>query len=149
MTKYVADKLPPHWLFLPTRRQVKAMLSELGADVRLVEFHGTGYGRQPDRVSLGFVEARVIDSGWAFYLRLWGLREPPAEGVSESLATAALAEIGRYIRECVRQKPPDIVKPAQFRLSFRIISDEITSECKARKVDRYSYPTREWWKSES
>ena len=91
----------------------------------------------------------MIDSGWAFYLRLWGLREPPAEGVSESLATAALAEIGRYIRECVRQKPPDIVKPAQFRLSFRIISDEITSECKARKVDRYSYPTREWWKSES
>ena len=26
------------------------------------------------------------------------------------------------------------MKPAQFRLSFRIISDEITTECKARDV---------------
>ncbi len=149
MTKFVVDKLPQHWLFLPTKRHLKAVLSEFGPDVRLVEFHGTGYGSQQDRVSLGFIEARVVDGRWAFYLRLWGVREAVVGAVSESLAAAAVAEIRRYIGECVRREPSDIVKPAQFRLSFRVIPDEITAECKARDVDRFSYPTREWWRTES
>ncbi len=85
-----AKKLPPHWLFVPSKRQVRELLAELGADVRLVEFYGTGYGRNPDRLSLGLVESRVVGGGWCFYLHLWGVREAVAGRVREELAAAAL-----------------------------------------------------------
>lgn len=36
MPRFVVKKLPPQWLFLPSKRQVRELLTELGADVRLV-----------------------------------------------------------------------------------------------------------------
>ena len=105
VAKFLLEKLPPHWLFVPSKRQVRELLAGLGADVRLVELYGTGYGRSADRVSLGFVESRVVGGGWYFYLHLWGVREAVAGPVREELAAAALAEIRRYVLECAGQLP--------------------------------------------
>jgi len=144
--KFVIEKLPPHWLFVPSKRQVRELLTELGADVRLVEFYGTGYGRSPDRLSLGFVESRVVDGGWRFYLRLWGVPEAVAGPVREELAAAALAEVGRYIRECAGQAPAAVVKPAQLYLSFRVEAGEVRPACRVSLVGKTSsFPTRTWW----
>jgi hypothetical protein len=142
----VIEKLPPHWLFVPSKRQVREVLAELAADVRLVEFYGTGYGRSPDRLSLGFVESRVVGGRWCFYLHLWGVREAVAGPVRNELAAAALAEIGRYIRGCAGQPPADIVKPAQLYLSFRVEAGEVCPECRVSPVGKTSsFPTRAWW----
>src|SRR5262249_21187674 len=122
MARFVIEKLPAHWLFVPSKRQVRELLDELGVDVRLVEFSGTSYGRMTDRLSLGFVESRVVKGGWCFYLHLWGVREAVASPVREELATAALVEVRQYIRRCASQLPAETIKPAQLSLSFRVSS---------------------------
>jgi hypothetical protein len=150
MPRFVLEKLPPHWVFVPSKRQVQELLAELGADVRLVEFYGTGYRRDTDRVSLGFVESRVVEGSWCFYLRLWGVRDAVADPVREQLAAAALAEVARYIRECAGRPPAEVVKPAQLYLSYRIGPGGLRSECRVLAVaKRSSFPTRAWWAGES
>jgi hypothetical protein len=148
MAKFVFEKLPPHWLFVPSKREVRELLARLGVDVRLVEFYGTGYGRQSDRLSLGFVESRVVEGGWCFYLHLWGVREAVAGPVQAELAVSASAAIERYIRGCVDQSPADVIKPAQLYLSFRVEPEGVRSGCSVRVVGKRSFTTRRWWDRE-
>jgi hypothetical protein len=149
MARFVIKKLPPHWVFVPSRRQLRDLLSRLGADVRLVELHGTGYARTANRLSLGFVEGRVVDGRWGFYVRLWGVREAAVGGLQGEMAKAALAEVGRYIGRCLSQPPVETSKPSQLRLGFRLDPEGITSECRVKAVDRWSSPTPVWWEKES
>jgi hypothetical protein len=144
--KFVVEKLPPHWQFVPSKRQVRELLTELGADVRLVEFYGTSYGRNPDRLSFGLVESRVVAGGWCFYVHLQGVREAVARPVREALVAAALAEISRYIRGCTGQPPADTVKPAELELSFRVEADEVRSECRVSPVGKLLRSRYDrWW----
>lgn len=145
MPRFVLEKLPPHWLFVPSKRQVRELLAELDADVRRVEFYGTGYGHSTDRLSLGFLESRVIEGSWCFYIHLWGVRASVAGPVREELTAAVLSEIGQYIRKCTSEAPADVVKPAQLYLSFRIEPGSFHSECSVKTVDQFSYPTGSWW----
>jgi hypothetical protein len=148
MARFVTEKLPPHWLFVPSKRQIRELLGELHADVRVVEFYGTGYGRSADRLSLGFVESRVAQGGWCFYLRLWGVREEAVGAMRDELAASALSEIRRYIRECASKPAADVSKPTQFILVFCVGLDGISPKCRVKVVDRRSYPTPAWWQSE-
>jgi hypothetical protein len=144
--KFVLEKLPPHWLFVPSNRQVRGLLAGLGADVRLVEFYGTEYRGHTDRVAIGFVHSRVVEGRWCFYLHLWGVRESGAGPVRNKLAAAALSEIERYLRECESQQPASTVKPEQLYLSFRLEANEVRPECRVSPVGpTTSFPTREWW----
>jgi hypothetical protein len=146
MPKFVLEKLPPHWLFVPSKRQVRDLLAGLDADVRRIEFYGTAYGHSTDRLSIGFVESRVIEGSWWFCLRLWGARESVAGPVREELAAAALAEIEGYIRKCVSAPAADVVKPSQLYLSFRVESGDVHSQCRVSLVGkRSSFPTGSWW----
>jgi hypothetical protein len=145
MPRFVLQKLPPHWLFVPSKRQVRELLAGLDADVRRIEFNGTGYGHSTDRLWLGFVESRVIEGSWCFYLHLRGVRESVVGPVREEVAAAALTEIGRYIRGCVSEPPADVVKPAQLSLAFRVGPGGIHSECRVSTVGRRSFPTGSWW----
>ena len=146
MPKFVVEKLPAHWLFVPSKRQVRELLAEPGADVRLVEFYGTGYGRNPHRLSLGLVESRVVGGSWCFYLHLWGVREAVAGPVREELADAVLAEIGRYIRGCAGQLPADTVKPAQLYMVFRVEAGEVRPECRVSPVGKLRRSRYDrWW----
>jgi hypothetical protein len=49
MAKFAVEKLPAHWLFVPSKRQVWQLLAELGIDMRLVEFYGPEYNRKAER----------------------------------------------------------------------------------------------------
>src|SRR4051794_3621988 len=119
MSKYVLKKLPPHWVFVPSKRQIKELLAELSADVRLVEFSGTGSRHGAGRLYLGIVESRLVDGKWCFCLRLRGVRQSVIDPVREQLTAAAAAEIERYIRKRDGQPPAEIIKPEQLYLSFR------------------------------
>ncbi len=145
MPRFVVEKLPPHWLFVPSRRQLKNLIAELAADVRMIELYGTGFGRSPDRVAVGFAESRVVGGCWCFYLHLWGVRKADAGPNQDELAAAALAEIRRYIRACTAQAPADTVKPEQLHLAFRIEGDAVRSICRVSPVGKMSFPTRAWW----
>jgi hypothetical protein len=145
MAQFVLEKLPPHWLFVPSKRQVRNLLAELDADVRLVEFYGTAYGHSTDRLSLGLVESRVIEGSWCFYLHIWGVRESVAGPVREEIATAALAEMGRFVSKYVSGQAAGTVKPAQLYLSFRVESGEVRPECRESTVGKTSFRTGSWW----
>jgi hypothetical protein len=148
MPKVAVEKLPPHWLFVPSKRQVRDLLRRLDADVRLVEFHGTHIDRMAGRLCLGYMEARAVDGGWRFYLRVWGVREAAVGPIREEVAGAALAEIERCIRDCLDRPPADIIKPSQLSLSFRVDPDGVHSECRTRVLGRHSYSPHAWWECE-
>jgi hypothetical protein len=148
MARLEAKKVPASWLFVPSRRQVRQLLANLRADVRLVELSGTASGQTPDWISLGFVESRLVEGGCRFYLRLWGVRKSVAGPVQEELAAAALAEIRRYIRERAGQPPAAPLQSTQLSLAFRRAGEEIRSACRVRAVDRRSFPTPIGWESE-
>lgn len=148
MSRFMFRKLPPNWLFVPSKRQVRDLLVCLEADVRLVEFSGTSAVRAEGRLSLGYVESRVVDGGWRFYLRLWGARSSEVGEWRQRLSQAALGEIERYIRACLGERPTDVTKPVQLYLSFRIDAGDIRSQCRAKVVDRYSFSAGEWWRDE-
>jgi hypothetical protein len=147
MPRFIVEKLPQHWLFVPSKRQLRDMLTRLGANVPLVEFYGTGYGCKADWLSLGFVESRVVEGGWRFYLRHWGVREDAVDPWREGLAEAALAEIECYVSACLSQPPAEVTKPSQLSLTFRLDLDGVRSACRVKVVGRYSYPTPGWWQS--
>lgn len=145
MAKFVIQKLPPHWVIVPSKRAMRELLRRLGADVRLVEYVGTESWPKATHFSLGFLESRVADGGWRFYLRLWGVRESMVGAYREAAAQAVLAEIERYIHSCIRQRPADVIKPAQLYLSFEIKDGDVQSRCRVKIKDKYSFSTGDWW----
>src|SRR5262245_1167280 len=116
MTRFVIQKLPPRWRFVPAKRRVRDWLSQLDADVRLVEYVGTGRRSVEGWISLGFLESRVVDGCWRFYLRFWGIPEEQGKPVLEELSGVVLGVIARYICDCLDQQPAETIKPEQLHL---------------------------------
>ncbi len=75
MSRFPGKKLPPHWLYVPSRREARDLLRQLGVDVRRVELDGPGSGTGPVGLLLGYLERRVAEGRWCFLLRLWGAPE--------------------------------------------------------------------------
>jgi hypothetical protein len=149
MTRVILKKLPPHWSYIPSKRQVRALLDRLEADVRVVEYHGTAYRPRGKWVCLGFLEARVVERAWCFYFRFWGLPDALAGPVRECLSDSALGEAQCFIGACLARRPRETIKPRQLHLSFAVEDGLIRSACRAKVVDRYSYPTGDWWMDSS
>src|SRR5262245_53103324 len=61
VSRFAGKKLPPHWVYVPSRRQVRELLRGLAADFRRVEFGGTGRGAGLVGLLLGYLERRVVD----------------------------------------------------------------------------------------
>jgi hypothetical protein len=84
--RFPGKKLPPHWVYVPSRREVRTLLLRLAADVRQVEFDGTGSGPSTVGLLLGYLERRVVGGSWCFYLRLWGVPKSVVEVQRDDLA---------------------------------------------------------------
>ena len=97
MSRFPGKKLPPHWVYVPSRREIRGLLREITADVRYVEFDGTGRGRSSVGLLLGYLERRVADGRWCFYLRLWGAPESAVGERRAELAQAALGTIRQSV----------------------------------------------------
>lgn len=150
MSRFIGKKLPPHWLYAPSRRQVRKLLSTLGADVRHVRLNGTGRGPwSSGSFLLGYLEHRVIEGAWCFYLCLWGVPESAVAGHRDELAQAALDAIGRSVAECLANPATEVVKPTQLLLWFQVGEENVISKCRVDAVDGYSFSAGNWWASES
>lgn len=154
MTRFhVKKKLPPRWVYIPTKRQLRDLIEDVDADVRVVEFDGivSVPGKRPDNPyqCLGVVEGRVVDSAWCFFVRLWGIREVTVGTHISTLPELALADIRRFMKSCLRKKPDPMVKPRQMRLSFNINSESVRSTGAAEDCDRWSANTGGWWEKNS
>ncbi len=148
MSRYPGKKLPPHWVYIPSPREVRELLGDLAADVRRVEFTGTGSGPNPvGHLLLGYLERRVVDGAWCFYLRLRGVPESAVGDRHADLARAAINDIRRSAAECLAVPAAEVIKPTQLLLWFQVGSDGVTPKCKVEPVDQYSFSAGSWWTS--
>jgi hypothetical protein len=147
VSRFPGKKLPPHWVYVPSRRQVRDLLRSLAADVRRVEFDGTGSGPSSVGLLLGYLERRVADGGWCFYLRLWGVPEAAVGERRTELARAALEAIAQSVAECLASPPAETAKPTQLLLRFAVEADGVVSKCSVKPVDRYSFWAGRWWEN--
>jgi hypothetical protein len=147
--RFPGKKLPPHWVYVPSRREIRDLLRDLAADVRRVDFDGTGSGPSSVGLLLGYLERRVADGGWCFYLRLWGAPESAVGGRRAELARAVLGAIRQSVAECLASPPAEVVKPTQLRLWFAVEADRVTSRCSVKPVDRRFFLAGNWWEKPS
>ena len=150
MSRYPGKKLPPHWIYVPSPREARGLLKGLAADVRRVEFDGTGSGPNPaGRLLLGYLERRVVDGAWCFYLRLCGVPESAAGERRDELARAVIHAIRHSVAEYLAIPATGVIKPTQLLLWFVAGAEGVTPGCKVEPVDRYSFSAGCWWTSPS
>jgi hypothetical protein len=114
-----------------------------------VDFGGTGSGLRSGTLLLGYLERRVVDGAWCFYLQLWGVPEAAVEGQRDELARAAIHVIGHSVVKCLAISAAEVVEPSQLLLWFRIGASGVIPECKVRPVGPYSFSAGHWWASRS
>jgi hypothetical protein len=147
MSRFPGKKLPRGWVYVPSRREVRELLRNLAADVRRVEFAGTGSGPSSVGLLLGYLERRVAKGAWCFYLRLWGVPQAAVSEHRHELAHAALDAIAKSVAECLASPPADVVKPTQLLLRFAVGAKGVTTKCRVELVDRFSFYAGCWWQS--
>ncbi len=147
-SQFSGKKLPPHWLHVPSRRQVRDLLEGIAADVRCVNFDGTGSGlRWGPSLLLGYLERRVVDEAWCFYLRLRGVPEAAILGQRDELARAVIQILRESITECLALRAADVIKPTQLILMVRIGTEGVIPKCRVEPVGPYSFSAGRWWES--
>jgi len=148
-SRFPGKKLPSHWVYVPSQREVRDLLRNLGADVRYMDFDGTGSGPSSVGLLLGYVERRVASGVWCFYLRLWGAPESAVGERRDELTRAALGAIAQSVADCLASPPTEVVKPTQLLLRFALGADGVVSKCSVKEVDRYAFLAGRWWESSS
>ena len=143
MVRMRGKKLPPHWVYIPSPRQIRAVLEELHLDRDVVVLSGTGSGPGPAGLTLGFLLRQVRDGAWEFRLTLWGVPEAAVGDHRDLLAAAALGVIRDGMMEYLAQPAVEAVKPTQTWLRFALTPDAIVSSCSTHEID-YSRPG--WWR---
>ena len=145
MARFVVKNLPPHWIFVPSRRRVRDWIDRLKVDVRCVEYGSTAYKPREEGLLLGFIESRFVDGNYCFYLQFWGLPEGLAGPIREGLSHRVLEEIEKFIRRPMTERPSESGKPTQKTLSFKINGGEILWSGGIELVDRYGFSSGTWW----
>ena len=149
MSRFPGKKLPSGWVYVPSRREVRELVQQSPGDFRRVDLAGTGSRMRSVGLLLGYVERRVAEGAWCFYLRLWGVPESTVGDHGDDLASAALAVIEVSVAECLACPPADVVKPTQLLLWFAVGSEGFVPRCSVEPVDRYSFSAGRWWESAS
>jgi hypothetical protein len=114
-----------------------------------VDFGGTGSGLRSGKLLLGYLERRVVENVWLFYLRLWGVPQAAVEGQRDELARAAIHAIGHSVAECLAVPAMGTIKPTQLLLWFSLGTGHVVPTCKVDLVDQYSFSAGQWWASPS
>jgi len=110
-----------------------------------VEFGGTGSGLSPAGLRLGYLEHRVVDGAWCFYLRLWGLPQSALLGRQAELARLAVDAVKQSVSKCLAIPAAAVVKPTQLHLLFEVGPDGVIPKCHVDPVDGYSFSAGRWW----
>jgi hypothetical protein len=149
VSRFPGKKLPPRWVYVPSRREARELVRRSPGDFRRVAFDGTGSGPSSVGLLLGYLERRVADGAWCFYLRLWGVPESAVGDHRAELASAALGAIEGSVAECLASPAAEVTKPSQLLLWFAVGADGVVPKCSVKPVDRYSFSAGRWWESPS
>jgi hypothetical protein len=114
-----------------------------------VEFAATGGGPSSVGIRLSYLDPRVVDGAWCFYLRLWGVPESAMAERRDELARAALQEVRQSVAEFLSAPAATVVRPTQLHLFFDLREDGPTSRCSVEPIGPYSFSAGCWWASPS
>lgn len=149
MSRFPGKKLPPHWAYVPSWRQLRELMRRSPGDFRRVELDGTGSGPSPAGLLLGYLERRVAGGAWCFYLRLWGAPESAVGSHRADLASAAIWAIEQSVSDCLASPPSEVARPTQLLLRFAVGEGGVVPRCDVKPVDRYSFSAGRWWERPS
>jgi hypothetical protein len=94
-------KLPPHWRYLVSRRQIKEAVADASERIRVVEFSGTGLkpSKLTGSLNAGQCDARIVGMDWCFRLRFRGLPENVLGLTADDLTPKILAGVCEFLAE--------------------------------------------------
>ena len=95
-------RLPPHWHYVVSRREIKDAIADASADIRVIEFSGTGH--KPSKLTAGHYTAgqcdsRFVGTNWCFRLQFWGLPDNVVGLAADDLAPKILAGVRDFLSE--------------------------------------------------
>lgn len=149
MTTFGYRRPPKHWRYVPTKREIRQLIDDNAFPVVRVDFSGTsgfpGNRCEKSPYGLGFLEARVVEGEWRFYLDLWSIREHLTEAHGDEIARAALGALKNHMVSCLSRPAAATVKPTQLYLRIAVDEQGVRSESSTKQVDKYSFSTGDWW----
>jgi hypothetical protein len=95
-------RLPPHWHYVVSRRQIKEAVADISKRIRVIEFSGTGF--QPCKLTAGLYiagecDSRLVGPDWCFRLRFCGLPENVLDLAADDLTPKILAGVREFLSE--------------------------------------------------
>lgn len=148
-------KLPNGWAFLVSIRQIKDLIRQTGADVRVVEFKGTAH--KPREFPQGSykgvnIDARVDGGRWCYRFRFSGLPEKALPPDRAGLSELILADITDFISRPPVQTLDTTTKPEHRIMFFRFADGNLTPNFSTQKQDFMDdsiemYERNRWWEN--
>ena len=146
-------KLPNGWAYLVSIRQIKDFIRQTDADVRIVEFTGTG--RKPCKITQGIynggnLDARVDGGQWCYRFSFIGLPEKILPSDRTELAKLVLADIAEFTSRPSSQSLDTSVLPEHRRMGFRFADGKLSPDFSTRKQNSMddsieTNPQYRWW----
>ena len=149
--KILPKKLPKHWRYGVTSKQLKQLVCELDVDFRLVKFCGT---RRPlllrDEVVLflGKLNARVQSGHWCYRLQLWGAPENVIGRFLNQVQKAILDDLRATILGQIKDHVDDTIRPLDRHIRFRLQDGQLVPDIKTEIRDSYGLSidqNDQWW----
>ncbi len=144
-------RLPNHWVYGLTPRNVKKFIRDLQADFRLVEFCGT---RQPLQLTdetvlfMGELNGRVDAAIWCYRLRLWGAPSQVLEGKLQQVQDSLLETVRATVVSLRGDHVDNSVRPFDCSLVFRLLDGQIYADFETKdrgtlgkSIDHFN----PWW----
>jgi hypothetical protein len=134
---------------------MRSVARRLDADIRRIDYAGIAHSEthytswshleNGDVLSadLGFIEARVVGSSWAFYVRLFGLRSSTIADKRDKIVDIVSNDTSRFIKAQVKVQPFEVEKPCQLSLDVSIVNGIVSTKSKLRRT--YLFNTGSWW----
>ena len=146
-------KLPNGWAYIVSIRQIKELVRQAEADVRIVEFTGTG-GRPckltPGLYSGANLDARVDGGQWCYRFRFHGLPEEVLPSDRGNLAELVLADIADFVSRPSGETLDTTILPEHRIMFFRFADGRLSHDFSTKKQDKMDdkIETRSrnrWW----
>ena len=131
-------KLPNGWAYLVSIRQIKELIRQTEADVRIVEFTGTG--RKPCKITQGLytgaqLDARVDGGQWCYRFSFIGLPEKVLPSDRTELAELVLADIADFTSRPSNQPLDTTILPEHRIMFFQFADGKLSPSFSTKKQD--------------
>ena len=146
-------KLPRGWVYIVSIRQIKDFIRQTEADVRIVEFTGTG--RKPCKITQGLytganLDARVDGDQWCYRFSFIGLPETVLLSDRTELAELVLADIADFTSRPSGQPLDTTVSPEHRIMFLRFDGRKLSPSFSTKKQDSMDdaiemYDRNRWW----